>query len=89
MDNVDLLLDSHDPSFIKGFEMGRIWEILKSDWRLLDQHPIDAQHTELLTRMLVKLELTDLVMTRFSEDMKWIYLIDKTAIRKRKRGATR
>jgi hypothetical protein len=80
MDTFDLLLefDDQSPAFALGFEAGRIWEILKQDWRLLDQHPIHAKNSEIVMRMLEKLELTGIVRTQFSENEKWMVLVDAT-----------
>lgn len=76
----ELLLefDDQSPAFALGFEAGRIWEILKQDWRLLDQHQIHAKNSEIVMRMLEKLELTGIVRTQFSEDEQWMILVDGT-----------
>lgn len=67
-----LKFDTDDESFVRGFEAGRIWEILKSDPKKLPGQLFHSSNVEMVMRMI---EQTGVSLTaKFTDDERWMVL---------------
>lgn len=74
-----LQFDTDYPEFVRGFEAGRIWSLLRMvvkgdvDGEELDGLPFHAANTEMVLRMLEALELVDDWRAEFVDET-WMVL---------------
>jgi hypothetical protein len=65
-----LAFDNDHSEFVRGFECGRLWEMLKTDYQEFEQH-IHATNAEMVLRMA---EATERVVAAETLDETWMML---------------
>ena len=67
-----LPFDNDDEMFVRGFELGGIWEKLKSNPDSLDGQMFHAVNSEMVIRMLENIPLPYTYHAVFTEDPDWM-----------------